>query len=653
MRILRGKSSLEVSSHGFALFVVGLILATFVGGAVRTLLGSDRVHQRIVMELRNRFPKQDIKIGATEVLLSRGIWPALGLKITSVSFKQETCDRLSFSLEVPTAVLPVNLWSLKSGNVRLGELELFAGKMHFDYRPCPSLAPPPVEIKKPKSPLGLMLPAIVVAPLPPDWHPPKFEWKDWGRALDGVELNDFTLTYENNPTWKLFVSSAQLDFSQEFSGRASVEVQKSLPFGTLIHLVEMDAHSDNSVLQWQINSEFKEGRVTWKGSWDTNNHSAVSSVEVSQFPIKEVLTELFQMGLIDREVEMKTTWVSCNASWEGSFKKPHETPVQIKSCKLEGAYGGMQLEKADLYPFYGELLKQPMELKVQNLQVQPIVEALNRQVLPTVINKLGVWSGQVQYLNRNSWSLNGNLDGGEVVFSNQSVRGKQSLRRIHTTVERVQGLIAAKIDQVEMNDGQFNGVVEFTLNDDWRSGTFRADIANLKLSPGIQVLLMGGGWDTLRLNGNGALQNGELSEWKGTFEAPKLNGVGWSGDNLQVQSKYAPGVFTMEAQLNRIELGPQWRYFPMMKERVGQEGNTIAVKDVRTKVEVRKQGGEILSFTAIDEVSGKTWRGRGTWLRDHELVAALSGTVAGKPRTYTVRAEKGLLSMDEQPGAAR
>ncbi len=76
MRILRGKSSLEVSSHGFAWFVVGLVIATFVGGAARTLLTSDRVHKQIVSELRARFPQQDFQIGATEVLLSRGLWPA-------------------------------------------------------------------------------------------------------------------------------------------------------------------------------------------------------------------------------------------------------------------------------------------------------------------------------------------------------------------------------------------------------------------------------------------------------------------------------------------------------------------------------------------------------------------------------------------------
>ena len=100
MRILRGQSNLEVSSKGFALFVVGLVLATFVGGAVRTALSSDQVHRRIVSELKNRFPKHEFQIGQTEVMLARGIWPGLGLRVRGLTFKQDVCGKLSFVLTI-------------------------------------------------------------------------------------------------------------------------------------------------------------------------------------------------------------------------------------------------------------------------------------------------------------------------------------------------------------------------------------------------------------------------------------------------------------------------------------------------------------------------------------------------------------------------
>lgn len=648
MRILRGKSNLEVSSNGFALFVFGLIIATFVGGGVRTLLGSDRVHQRIVNELKTRFPTQEIKIRSTEVLLSRGIWPSLGLKISGLMFKQEACGKLGVTLDVPTAVLPIHLWSLRKGQVRLGDVELMAGKAHLNYKTCPNTAA--VEKVAPNVTVGPQA-AESVAEKKVYWNPPKFDWREIGQHLGAVALKDLSITFEHEPTWMVHVRSAEFDFSPELSGHAIVDVQKSLPFGSLTHVLDMEAHGENSVLQFQVNSEFKEGRVAWKGSWDSATQAAMTSVEITQLPIKELLGELYLMGFLEKEVLIKTAWLSCSANWEGSMAKLDEAPVHLRACKMEGAYGGVQMDQADLYPLQSDRLKVPVSFKIQNLQVQPLVEALNKQILPAVINRLGVWSGQFQYLNKNSWSLDGHLDGSEVVFSNQSVRGKQQLRRIHTVAQRVEGLLAAKVDQVEIADGQFVGLVEVTLNDDWKTGSFQVNLENIAFSPGIQMLLTGGNWEKLKLSGSGKLQNGELSEWKGAMESPRIQGAGWSSGVVAANSKYVPGVFQLEARINDLELAQQWRYYPQAQPHLAPDNKSIQWKDIRAKIEVRKTGGEIQSFVATDAVSNRVWRGRGNWQRERELVALLNGTVGGQAKNLMIRAEKGFLTMDEAPAS--
>lgn len=648
MRILRGKSNLEVSSHGFALFVFGLIIATFVGGAVRTLLGSDRVHQRILSELRTRFPTQEISMGSTEVLLSRGIWPGLGLKITALNFKDEACGKLGVTLEVPTVILPISLWSLRGGNVRLGNVELISGRAHLNYKTCAEISPAPLP------PVAKAPPAVATPPSPAEsqpakvyWNPPQFDWKQIGKNIGALELTDLQVTFEHEPTWKVHVRNAEFDFSPGLHGHAVVDVQKSLPFGALTHLLDIEAHGEDSVLEFQVISEFKEGRVKWTGSWDSNSQAAMSSVDISQLPIKELLNELYLMGLTENEIQIKTAWLSCKANWEGSMARLDEMPVRLRACKMEGAYGGVQMEQADVYPLQADRLKVPVQFKIQNLQVQPLVEALNKQFLPAVINRLGVWSGQFEYLNKNSWSLDGFLDGAEVVFSNQSVRGKQQLRRVHTVAHRVEGLTAAKVDQVEISDGQWKGIVEAALNDDLKSGTFSIKIENIAFSPGIQTLLTGGTWNELRLTGSGHLQNGEVSEWKGVMESPKMEGAGWVSLAVVANSKYQPGLFQVEARMSDLELGSQWRYYPQVGKHLGADNKPLKWKDIRTKVEVKKTGGEIQSFSALEAESGRMWRGRGNWQRERDLVAVLSGMIENRPRNFTIRAEKGFLTMDE------
>lgn len=625
-------------------------MATFVGGAIRTLLGSDRVHQRILSEVRNRFPQDDIRIGSTEILLSSGIWPGLGLKISDFSFKRENCGKLGVNFEAPILIVPVGIWGLYKSEVSLGHVEIHRGKAHLHYKNCS-----PLTMAKEKTPVPpdqpLALKSGAPEPERPLWNPPTFDWKQIGKIVDSAEIKDFALTFEREPTWKVHIQDAELEFGGELFGHALVDVQKSLPFGTLNHSVDIEARGEGSVVQMQLTSEFKEGRVFWKGSWDSSTHSAMSSLNLSQLPLKEVVNELYLMGFLENEVPLRSAWLSCQAGWEGSITRPIETPVKVNGCKVEGTYGGIQMEEAHLYPLAQNKLKVPIQFKVQNLQVQPLVEAFNKQILPAVINRLGVWSGQVEFLNRNSWSLDGFLDGAEVVFSNQSVRGKQQLRRIHTVAHQVEGLLAAKVDQLELNEGKFEGVIEATLNDDWRNGTFSVNIANIAFSPGIQTLLTGGTWSVLKLVGHGRLQSGEVSEWRGVMESPRMLGMGWTGEKVSATSRYQPGLFSIEGRVENLELGGGWRYYPQVREHLALNGEALKWKDVRAKIEVKKAGGDIQSFFATDTRNGKIWRGRGNWQRERELIALLTGIIDGQQKNFAIRAEKGFLTMDEAPRA--
>lgn len=642
MRILRGKSNLEVSSHGFALFVVGLILATFIGGAVRTVLRSDQIHQRVISELRTRFPHLEVELGATEVLLSRGIWPGLGLKLTHLKLTQKTCDRLSFVLDVPLAVLPIKMWSLRTGTPRLGISEIFDGKIHLDYAPCGPSTAETVSVADAKS-------APVGAPTEKKWSLPVLDWRGWSRFASGLQLTNFSVTYAKDPTWKISVNQAEAYINDDLALHAQIEVQKSLPFGSLNHAVDVDVQGEDNLLEWLVNADYKEGRILWKGSLETQSQAATSNFEIRQFPLKDVLNELHQIGALDRQIDLKATWLSCLAAWDGSVAKPDEMPVRVKNCKLEGAYGGAELAQAEIFPLQADRLKVPIDVKIQNMQVQPLVEAFDRKVLPAVINRLGVWSGAFRFLNSGSWSLDGHLDNVEVVFSNQSIRGKQALRRIHTRVEKIGGQIAAKMDQMDVPDGQFIGSVEFSLSEDWRNGRFQADIDNLVLSPAIQSLLIGGNWDSLKVRGSGMLIDGELQEWKGAFESSAVKGLGWTVENLRVQSRFSPGVFTVDGEAGLFSVDPTWRYFGLMKDRIWPASDKMAWRQVRGKAEIRQNGGDLKTLTGLESETNRSWRGQGTWTRDRDLKIALNGFSGPRPRQYSIHLEKGLLAIEEAP----
>jgi len=637
MRILRGKSNLEVSSKGFAWFVVGLVLATFMGGAVRTILRSDQVHTRIVNELRARFPQHQFQMDKTEVILSRGLWPGLGLRLTNLSFRQDVCGKLSFVMEVPQAVLPVDLLSLRKGKVRLGRVELHDGRMHFDYYPC---------AENPKAMEESKLSAVDRALKRPALAAPALDWQKVARHLDAIQLDNFTLTYERNVTWRALVHSMRLNLSDELAAHGVMEVRKILPEGHLSHTIDIEASGDGPILQWGIRSEFKEGTVRLKGSLDLNNQVAVIQANARQLPLKDLVSDLHQMGFVERDLRLKTTWLSCGVKWEGSLVRPEEAPIHADDCKIEGGYGRIDLESAEFWLPNLATLKKPALLKVSKLQMQPLLEALGRQVLPRVLAKPGVWSGELSYLSGDSWRLDGHLEQVEVVFSNRSVRGKQVLERLRTRVERGSGRIEAKVDELQIRGGDFQGELQFTLLEDWRNGDFKAEIAKLRFNPSIQILLVGGVLGELKFSGQGALQAGELGRWSGDFELSQASGAGWEVLGVQGKSRYSPGVFHLEGGAREARILPEWGAYAQLKTVRPESSGAVTWHGLQARVDILGQGGSIESVSGVEKSSQQPWRLKGSWVRDGEFNALLS-LGPGKAQTFMLRGEKGLLNVQE------
>lgn len=638
MRILRGKSNLEVSSQGFAWFVVGLVLATFIGGAVRTILSSDRVHKRIVSELRARFPQHEFEIGKTEVLLSHGMWPGLGLRVRDLRFRQSVCGKLSFLLEVPEAVLPVDLLSLRKGRVRLGEVGMTNGKIHFDYRPCAPDGSDTIGVSS--------SPARDVPPLnqqlqKPSLNAASLDWRKVGEHLDAITLSNFTITYERNGTWKLVVKRAELDLDDDLSAYGALDVQKILPGGVLSHLVDFQAEGDDRVLKWGVHSEFKEGTINLKGVLDLNNVAGSVRMQARQLPLKDVMSELYQMGFLERDVRLKSTWLSCVLQWEGSLSKPADAPLRAQDCKLEGGYGRVDLENAEVPLDNPSTLKAPAVLKVQKLQLQPVLEALNRSVLPAVLARPGQWSGELNYQSPMKWTLDGHLENLEVVFSNRSVRGKQMLERLHTEIKKDGARIEAKIDELRVQGGEFAGVLRAALQDDWRSGDFEAQIEKLRLNPSIQYLLVGGTIGELKLKGTGQLVDGELGHWEGQGQLGEIRGNGWQALNVSVHSRFKANVFGVEARAASMQIDSKWVAYPQVKSINPSVGNEVVWKDGQAKLDIKESGGVVHSASAIEETRKNIpWKIKGNWVRDGDLIGILNVGHGSKPPTFVVRGEK-------------
>ena len=308
----------------------------------------------------------------------------------------------------------------------------------------------------------------------------------------------------------------------------------------------------------------------------------------------------------------------------------------------------MDLEGAEFWLNHPAELTKPAVIKVSKLQMQPLLEALGREVLPKVLARPGVWSGELNYLNPGSWNLDGSLESVEVVFSNRSVRGKQGLEKLRTKVEHSNSKIKATIDGLEIRGGEFAGSLNFSLEPDWRNGEFNADIQRLRFSSSIQNLLVGGVLGNLKFKGQGTLVDGELGRWVGEFELENVSGAGWTAEGIQVKSRYSPGVFHLAGQAKSGSLLPDWGAFPQLRRMLPEAvDNAVVWRDVQANVDIQANGGQIQHVLGIQAESKQPWRLKGSWVRDGEFNAILS-LGKSQSKSFTLFGENGVLKVQER-----
>jgi len=391
----------------------------------------------------------------------------------------------------------------------------------------------------------------------------------------------------------------------------------------------------------------KEGSVKISGQIDAETQGARATVELRQLPIKDFMSEAYQMGFVDYDLKLKSTWLSCRLNWEGVLQNYAAAPVQLRDCRTEGGYGRVEVSQAEFWLNTPEFFRAPVRLKVMQLQMQKVLEGFNRQVLPAVISQLGVWSGQIDFKSRSSWQLDGELEGAEIVFATQSLHGKQVIERMHTRAGQKNSAVSARIDEIKPREGEFIGDLSGEFSGDGRNGSLSVRVQKLVLAPSIQRLLVGGTIGPIFAEGAGTLTEGELSQWHGVFSLPTVQGEGWSAMGLQLRSTFRSGSFAFDGSVKNANVNGSWAFFPQLRTVMSELPVSVNWRDLETRVEIQKTGGTIHSISAIQE-GGAVWRVKGSWVRDRDFTGALSVLSGKRQQNFSLRGERGRLQIQDK-----
>lgn len=624
--------------------MAGLILAGFIGGAIRTLLSSEQIQNRILTEVQNALPALQVKMESAHVQLARGIWPGLSIYIPKLHLvKPEACGETYGTLDLENMELPLDLWSLIRNRVKWDVVSVEHLNLTYDRKPCPGGggAAPSVPEKSPEAELKsltdsadkvreTMGQAFVAA-------------QNLEKYIRGVRIKGLDIGAADDPSWRISVSDLYFHTGRRLTTSAKIHFEKALGLGHIVHEAFFSAQADSDELTWDLRSPLKEGSITWTGVANHVHDQLDQKVTIRQVPLKDVLSEVQTWAGLPRGGSPRFIWLSCDLVQSGALSQFKQIPMQISDFKIDGE--GEQIRAVSgqqVWPWERTPLHQPLRFQVNRLSLQTLFDLLAKEGLPAIIPKPGQWTGELQFSNPRTWSMDGVLEGTEVLFSNQSVRGRQTILRMKTLIQSESDRVKAELSNVLLADGTAKGKILFHFDGTLKTGDIDVDLSSFSLSPSIQNLMLNGTASPMKINGHGRIERGDWQSWKGTAEWKVSEGRGWKVFQPKVDTGYTDGLFTVNAHVREAQIDSGFTFYDQIKSVLGDTPSPWHFTDGAATAVIGKTGGEVKSFH-LRGPQNHTYHFRGSWDRGGELAGFVDFSSAKK---WKVRGWDGRLVVD-------
>ncbi len=242
--------------------------------------------------------------------------------------------------------------------------------------------------------------------------------------------------------------------------------------------------------------------------------------------------------------------------------------------------------------------------------------------------------------------MDGELSGTEVVFSNQSIHGKQVITKMKTLLRSDDNNVAAELSEIGLTDGNCDGKVSCKFDPSMKNGDCSVNISALNLSPVIQNLMSGGISSPISLSGKAHLAEGHLSSWKGQAQWKSTEGHGWKVADPKLETAYQDERFSLKVHVQEADLGAEFPYSDLVQSIVGQvpSDSPWRFKDASGSLTIVRTGGEIKDARVRGPL-GRGYRFHGEWERGGDLSGTLN--TDSNAKKWKVSGREGKLVLDE------
>ncbi len=541
------------SGRGWIYFVLGLLLALFIGGAVRVALSPKRIQNEISSRLEKA--KVNVAIEGLQVSLNNGMWPRLGFfSSRMVITPKTTCEPWS-EITVENLYLPLG-WHHETLAFRT--LEADQVQIRMREGPCAAEVAAPTETAK-----GAVTPTQETKTLADRWQ---HEVANFQKYLNRVRIHKMNI---------LTHYGQELIFQNIDLKAETWPVQMHLDWMLSgVGWIQAILTSSEKQMELQFSSAVKEGQARGLMSLDLQAEKMNSELDIQHWPLQLLLEQARLLGK-KSDFNPRSTWFSCRVKAASSWTELKKTILDFDDCSISGGLGMVRVEDLKV-PMDAIEKFSPFRMVVEKLDVQHVLQSLGRTGLSGVLSEFGWLSGTLDIKNANELSWQGQLKDTVLFFSNEGQRAYQKISSVRLDAQLSGERLKAQLHDFQLDQGHIKGSLGLEMDRTARNGHVKVQLPLIELSPQVQKTMFNGLVLGLSMQGLGNIEEGSIRVWNGDLHAEKVEATYVNAQGIYLKTRFEEQKLFAQAKAKLLSVESQHSIYGKLDSAINPNREEIA-----------------------------------------------------------------------------
>ncbi len=552
------------TSMGWVIFLSGLFISTFFGGAVRAFLSPAQLSKWVENRISEKKPKFYLNFDHLEFKLSDGMWPKFGFQARGLNISSRDLCQSQSQLGLREAYIPINIFRLFRGEVKFSDIETRG--VRFLYRePLCNSQVEAESLLRPPTPLDLKSREETVGSSSSAHFFKKFmanrfikELKNSRKWFDSLELHDVEIVLDSESPQTILISKLSVDLNKY--------VDKMIVYGqfqpTLQDLkiegwrpFNFEVLVSSSEISLLSRGRLREGEVNILGNLAPETGNFHLQLDFKYFPLIELFKTIGSFKSFTGYVEPKLSWFSCHISLSGAVHDYRNAFVQLGDCGVKGESGKIFTDNVSIAPF-GDFKYEPFQVDIQDFPMVYILEVLklsfNLEPSSAIIN----WGKVDGYLDfqKEGVKFVGKIKNLEASVSFRDKKRLQLVRVIDGEVEWKGGRTSGIINNIDIDGGEFEGLLSFNFDQQLLSGVIQSHIKSVKMNRHINNQLFVLDPTPFEILGKVRVKNRKLEELQGVIGVSSAHRAGVKIEKIKVDTKYSQSYWDLRVKAETVQI---------------------------------------------------------------------------------------------------